>query len=182
MKFSFLLKQTGRKPMSKKFLSSLACLGFVSFSIVACSSIKKNLVSSYLSQFKDQKMEEVKYLSPPAPYQKKNHSILDALWWNPETRSSISYFSSCSKISKALEEFQKDSFPQTSNYKTLKTIRLKKSLYSLLEISHLDQKTYSGIHTIKKGNCYFNINLVSNSRASFKKENPTFKTFIKSFK
>ena len=48
-------------------------------------------------------------------------------------------------------------------------------------MSDTNKKTYSGIYTIKKGKCYFNINFVAGSQASFEAEEPVFKSFIRNF-
>ena len=146
-------------------------------SFIACSSIKKKAVQFYLSGLRDQKAEKAIFLSPPSPYKKQSHPVLDALWWNPQAASSISYFSSCSKVQKSLEEFQKNAIPQ--RLKLIQKTTSQKNVYSVL----LDpqKKTYSGVWTTKKGDCLFNINLVSPSRASFKKEELVFKALIKGF-
>ena len=166
--------------MIKIFWLSLVFAGGALFA-TSCSSIKKRAFSVYLRSFQDKKANKIRFLPPPSPYERQSHPALDALWWNPQSGSSISYFSSCSKVQKTLEEFQKTAFPQSSQYKLLKKLQSKKSLYSVLEMPHAHQKTYSGIYTIKKGQCYFNINLVADSYPSFEKEEPVFKTFIKSF-
>ena len=154
--------------------------GLALFSI-SCSSVKKRAFDFYLRGFQDQKAEGVEFFPPPLPYKKQAHPTLDALWWNPQSGSSISYFSNCSKVQKTLEKFQNDSFPQNSQYKILKKNRTKNSLYSILEILESPHKTYIGVYTIKKGQCYFNINLVTSSHPSFEKEESLFKTFIKGF-
>lgn len=154
--------------------------GIVLF-VIACSSIKKTALSFYLKGFQDKKAEEVSYISPPYPYEKQKHPVLDALWWNPRSRNSISYFSSCSKTEKTLDDFQMASFPENAVYKFLKRLKSKKSLYSILEISYPHQKTYSGIYTFKKGRCCFNINFVASSQTSFHEEESVFKAFIKNF-
>ena len=159
----------------------MAFAGWTLFS-TGCSSIKKRAFSVYLKSFQDKKANKVKFFPPPSPYEKQSHPVLDALWWNPQSRSSISYFSSCSKVKKTLEVFQKAVFPQNSQYKLLKKLQSKGGLYSVLEMRHAKQKTYSGIYTIKKGQCYFNINMVADSYPSFEKEEPVFKTFIKGFR
>lgn len=158
----------------------LTFIGLALFS-TGCSSLKKRALGLYLKNFKDKKAETAQFSPPPPPYKEQKHPVLDALWWNPQSASSISYFSSCSKLQKTLQEFQKDSFPQNGQYKLLKNTRLKKGLYSILEIINSDQKTYSGIYTIKKGQCLFNINLVTGSYAVFSKEEPVFKAFVRSF-
>ena len=167
--------------MLKNSFVYLALLGFAFFSI-GCSSIKKRALNLYLGGFQDKKAERMHYLPPLPPYQEQNHPVLDALWWNPQSKSSISYFSSCSKVQQTLKEFQTDSFPQNSQYKILKSFESKESLYSILEIFNSSQHTYSGIYTLKARGCYFNINLVASSYSSFEKEEPVFQTFIKGFK
>ena len=163
------------------------CLFFLSFTSIAffsisCSSIKKKASNFYLSGFQDKKADKVKYLPPPYPYKKQGHPVLDALWWNPKSKSSISYFSSCSTAHKTLEDFQRSSFPEDGEYKLLENFKTKRNLYSVLEIFGTNQKTYSGIYTLKKGKCYFNINLVAGSKTDFEAEEPVFKTFIKGFR
>ena len=165
--------------MLKPIFFRLAVLLLAS-SFISCSSIKKKALASYLKAFKDKKAEGVFYVEPQSPYQKQTQAALDTFWWNPKTKSSISYFSSCSQIQRTLKKFQEEALPL--NAIILTSSKTKDGLYTTLEIPHFDQKTYSGVHTLKKGNCYFNINLVSSSLAFFKKEEPIFKSFIKSFK
>ena len=165
--------------MSKPFIFRLAVFLLLAF-LTNCSSVKKKALGIHLENLKDKKAEKVHYLEPVAPYQKQEHPVLDAFWWNSEKNSSISYFSNCSKIQKTLKQFQKESFP--SNAIILESSKTKNSLYTLLEIPHLNKKTYSGVHTLKKRNCYFNINLVTSSPTSFKTEELIFKIFIKNFK
>lgn len=148
---------------------------------LSCSSIKKKAFNLYLKAVQDEKAEGVRTLAPAYPYEKQHHPVLDALWWNPTSRNSISYFSSCSKTQRSLKDFQRNSFPENVPYKLLKTLKSKEALYSILEISHPHQKTYSGIYTLKKGDCYFNINFVAPSQTSFDAEESLFKTFIKNF-
>lgn len=149
---------------------------------LGCSSLKKRVVGAYLKGFQDTKARAVMVSPPPSPYERQDHLVLDTLWWNPKAGSSISYFSSCSKIQKSLKEFQKNSFPQNSKYKILKIVTSEAGLYSILELSSSNrEKAYTGIHTMKKGSCWFNINLVTSSKASFKAEEPIFKQFIKEF-
>ena len=163
--------------------NTLFCLVFLSgaFFLTACSSIKKKALNIYLSGFQDKKAEK-KVPAPPPPYKKKEHPALDALWWNPQNKSSISYFSACSKAQKTLREFQNEAFPAEGKYNILKEHISGKSLYSLLEINEVaDQKSQAGIYTFREGSCYFNIQLVADSAPSFNKEEPVFKAFIKGF-
>ncbi len=167
--------------MTKSFWLSLAIVGLTGF-LPACSSIKKKALSFYLGRFQDQKAEEIHFIPPSAPYKKQSHPVLDGFYWNALTKSSISYFSNCSKVQKTLEEFQKDSFPQTTPYKLLKQLKDKNGLYSILQISNSSQAVYSGVWTIRQKKCLFNINLVAGSLISFEKEEPVFKKFVKSFR
>ena len=133
-----------------------------------------------MAQFKDKKAEQVYFENLPVDYKKQQHPVLDSLWWNESLQSSISYFSTCSKVSRSLESFQASSYP--SKYKRISVSKTDNSLYSLLEISQSDsEKIYMSIYTIKKKDCYFNINLVAGSIDSFNKQEPLFKKFIKSF-
>ena len=162
------------------------CLFSLSFAIIfaaACSSLKKSAVNFYLMRFQDKKAENVKYLPPPRPYEKQSHPVLDALWWNPQSKSFISYFSSCSKVPGTLKDFQMSSFPEKGEYKLLESVSTQKGLYSVLEMLGVkNKKTYTGIYTLKQGKCYFNINLVTSSQTAFKAEEMTFKAFVKGFR
>ena len=150
------------------------------FFLTACSSIKKKALNIYLSGFQDKKAEK-KVPAPPLPYKKQKHPALDALWWNPQSKSSISYFSACTKAQKTLREFQNEAVPAEGKYDILKESVSEKNLYLLLEMNGSDQKSRAGIYTFREGNCYFNIQLVADSASSFNKEEPVFKAFIKSF-
>ena len=145
-----------------------------------CSSLKKQAVSNYLGQFQDKKASGVYFEKLPQGYQRQAHSALDELWWNESLNSSISYFSSCSKWPKNLEDFQTSTYPL--KYKRIQFSKKADRLYSVLEVSQSqNNKTYMAIYTLQKKNCYFNINLVVHSLSSFKSEEPLFKKFIKSF-
>ena len=163
--------------MKKIFCLSLV---FWAFSLVSCSSIKKKAVGFYIDQLKDKKAETVYFEKLPLSYKKEEHPVLDALWRN-EDLSSISYFSSCSKVPKKLENFQSSTYP--SGYKQISSSKQENSLYSVLELSQSQSspKTFMAIYTTRIKDCYFNINLVAGSLSSFKKEEPLFKKFIKSF-
>ena len=163
--------------------NSWLSLAFVAIALfcAGCDSVKKRAVYFYLGKLQDQKARDIKIIPPPPPYKRQSHPLLDALWWNPQSKSSVSYFSNCSKIQKSLEEFQKSAFPPS--YKLLRKLKFKKGLYSVLEISPAvsNQKSYSGIWTIKQGSCYFNVNLVAYSEASWAKEESVLKNFIQGF-
>jgi len=148
---------------------------------MGCSSIKKQALGQYFKTLKDKKLELISF-SPPAPYKKQRHSVLDGLWWNSQSKSSISYFSSCSQVRRTLWEFQKSSFPENKQYKILTKKHFKNGLYSVLEMSYSpEKKTYTGVYTTRKDLCWLNINLVASSYSSFKKEEEVFKKFIRGF-
>lgn len=167
--------------MVKDSWLSLAFTGLV-FLLIGCSSLKKKALDIYLKNIQDERAEGLVFEPPPQPYVKQNHAVLDALWWNSQSGSSISYFSSCSRLKRTLKKFQADSFPRDSKYRIIEQSQSLGSLYSVLEIFENSKKIYSGIYTIQKGKCLFNINLVSSSFSSFKKEKIVFRKFIKSFK
>ena len=153
---------------------------FWAFTVSGCSYLKKKALDTYLSQFQDKKAEQVQFEELPPDYSQQAHPTLDALWWNDSLKTSISYFSSCSKALKNLEGFQTSSYPL--RYKRIHFFRTDNSLYSVLEVPQArNQKTYMAIYTIQKKHCYFNINLVAGSLFSFEKAEPLFKKFIKSF-
>ena len=106
---------------------------------------------------------------------------MDALWWNKDLKTSISYFSSCSKAPKKLENFQTSTYP--SGYKRIRFSKKPNSLYSVLEVSQSQSsaKSVMAVYTTRIKNCYFNINLVAGSLSSFEKEEVLFKKIIKSF-
>lgn len=156
-------------------LPFIICL--FSLSLISCASIKKQAVNLYLNKLKDTKAKQVSYPRLPYRYVKQNHVVLDAFWWNKKNKSSISYFSSCPKVSQNLKAFQSQSFPK--NAIIIKHVKTDKHLYAFLK---LKQSIHIGIYTLQIKNCYFNINLVSPSLKSFKKEQDVFKSFVKEFK
>ena len=174
---SFLLNETGRSQMKKIFW---LCLVFWTFTITGCSYFKKKALNVYLGRFQDKKAERVYFKSLPSLYKKQEHSYLDALWWNDRTGTSISYFSSCSKVPKDLESFQTSTYPLKR--KRVQFSKTDNGIYSVLEVlSSPKDKVYMAIYTTQKEKCYFNINLVANSLSSFEQEEPVFKKFIESF-
>ena len=149
------------------------------FTVLSCSYLKKKTLKAYLSRFQDKKAERVYLKQLPSSYQKQAHPHLDALWWNEDLKSSISYFSSCSKRPKNLQEFQISTYPP--QYKRIQFSKKSGALYSVLEVPQLNnKKTYMAVYTVQKKNCYFNLNLVAGSLSFFKSEEPLFKEFIKS--
>ena len=150
------------------------------FTVSGCSYLKKRALNVYLNKYKDKQAEQVHFEQLPTAYHQQAHPTLDALWWNDGLKTSISYFSSCSKLPKNLESFQTSTYPPT--YMRIQFSKMADSLYSVLEVSQSqNNKTYMAIYTTQKKNCYFNINLVAGSLSAFKKEEPLFKKFIESF-
>ena len=163
--------------MKKIFWLSLV---FWTFAITGCSYFKKKALNVYLGRFQDKKAERVYFESLPSLYKKQEHPHLDALWWNDSLDTSISYFSSCSKVPKDLESFQTSTYPPKR--KRVQFSKTDSHVYSVLEVSSSQKdKVYMAIYTTQKKKCYFNINLVAHSLSSFKQEEPVFKKFIKSF-
>ena len=154
-----------------KILSLLLSL----FVVTSCATIKKMVFKSRLEAVKEKPAEDVSF-KPPQNYELKEHEELDALFWNEDQKSSISYFSNCSKVEKSLEEFQKSSFPENAKIRNQK--KEKNQIYTILE--NKDQ-TYIAISSFKKKDCLFNLNLVTPDRETLIKEEATFKAFIKSF-
>ena len=106
---------------------------------------------------------------------------MDALWWNKESKNSISYFSSCSKYQKNLEEIQKETLSELPGYRLLQTKKEKDVLYSVVEVLGEDYKTINAMHIFRKGNCFYILNFVASSKESFQKEEPLFKKFTHQF-
>ncbi|MBC6415140.1 MAG: hypothetical protein GDA46_01955 [Bdellovibrionales bacterium] len=124
---------------------------------------------------------QVKVKAPPS-YKKGLHKTLDAIWINTQKNSSISYFSSCSDISKDLENFQISSYPQKLNFKVIQKDKTPEFLYSVLELTPLDNpKVYISVYTLRKANCLFNFNLKAPSKQVFDEEEPLFKKMIQDF-
>ena len=132
------------------------------------------------------KAVKLNFKEPPPPYIKKDHEILDAVWFHKEKASSISYFSSCSQIPRNLKAFQISSYPSDLNYKVVKRVQKKNSLYSVLEIEKkkpsTESETYIAVYTTKEKDCFFNLNLVAPSQRIFEEEMVLFKNFIQNFK
>ena len=164
-------------------MKKIFCLSLVvgAFFLISCSSVKKQAVSLYLDRLKDKKAENVRFEPLPLTYKRKDHAVLDALWWNEDLKTSISYFSSCSKALKNLENFQTSAYP--SGYKRIRVSKKPNSLYSVLEVSQSQSsaKAVMAVYTTRIRDCYFNINLVAGSLSSFEKEEALFKKIIKNF-
>ena len=153
----------------------LKALAFFCVFSTACSSLKKHAVGVYLSSTKDKKAERIFFKAPPSIYEKKNHKTLDALWTHSKLKSSISYFSSCSKLNQSLKAFQSSAYP--SNYQLIESSKKQGGLYSILKMSD----SYIAIYTKKREDCYVNLNFVAPSKNSFDSELQTFHAFIQRF-
>ena len=95
--------------MIKNSWLSLALVALALF-CASCGSIRKRALHLYLKRFQDQKAKSVKLSPPASPYEKQSHPVLDALWWNPLSKSSISYFSRLFRGAKKLRRFSKRGF------------------------------------------------------------------------
>ena len=170
--------------------STIFLLIALSFILSSCTGLKKKALAFYVNKNKDGvvRSDQLIWKDVPKPYVKKQHDVLDGFWLNEEKGSSISYFSSCSDIPRSLKAFQISSYPSDLKYKILKRIKDKDFLYSLLGVqvdSHRQQKTfqtYIAIHSLRKKNCFFNLNLVAPSLKVFQEEEETFQQFIQHFK
>ena len=153
----------------------------VFFLATSCSSLKRSAVSAWMDGFRDRRAENVRFSPPAPPYERRDHPDLDALWWNPTARSSLSYFSNCSQTPQTWEAFQKASFPVGAAVRRIESRRRSKGLYSLVEISLSGQKTKSAVFTTSKADCLFNLNLVA-PPDHFEKQRLVFESFIQGFK
>ena len=168
--------------MNQVILRYCILLGCIIFTSTHCSSLKKSAFQIILKRSKDQQASQVKFWPPPPPYQQQKHPQLDVLWWNQKTSSSLSYFSNCSKQITTLKDIERGTLSEIESYKLIKTRITKNYIYSVIKIHHPDgEQTMSGMHTLKKGNCFYILNLISNSEKSFKKELPIFQKFIAGF-
>ena len=139
-------------------------------------------VKSFLERARDKTAKGVQYEEPPPPYKRQKHPQLDALWWNGEAGSSISYLSNCSAHVQSLEEIQKTVLSEIKNNRLARSEKKKNSLYSVFEIREADKQTMTAIFILKKGICSYILNLVAPSESVFKKQEPLFSRFINHFK
>ncbi|MGI9549479.1 MAG: hypothetical protein ACR2M7_05875 [Bdellovibrionales bacterium] len=166
----------------KKIILNFCILLGCCFFLPHCKSLKRSGVRIFLKKAKDKKDNSVEFWSPPSPYQRQKHDILDVLWWNPKTKSSLSYFSNCSKHQLSLKQIEAETLSDIYKYERIKTQKTKNSILSEIKIYHLDGHiTFSGIKTLKKRNCFYIINFITQSKKSFKKEFPVFKKFMERF-
>ena len=168
--------------MEKVSLFCRCAFSFTAFFLTtACSSLKRSAVDAWMDGFRDRRAKNVRFSPPPSPYERRDHPDLDALWWDPATRSSLSYFSNCSQTPQTWETFQKASFPAPATVRLIESRHSSKGLYSLVEISLSGQKTKSAVFTTGKADCLFNLNLVA-PPAHFEKQRLVFESFIQNFK
>lgn len=151
------------------------------FFTASCLTTKKLMIKRLIRKAKDKTSLNVRYTPPPSPYVKKDKASLDAFWINTKNKSSISYFSNCSKETPylSLKNIEEDSLRDVE-YKIIEQKISSKHRYSV--ISTLEYKTINGIYTLKSSDCFFTINLISPSLAIFKKEESVFKRFTEGFK
>lgn len=169
--------------MSKKhFVIFLVLFGFGGS--VSCSYLQKQFLKFKLSAGADKKAKKVAYIPPPFPYKEEKTGKLDKLWRNTKDKSSISYFSSCSKNHEYLnfQEIQKTVLSEIPHWNLLKTKSTPHFLQSHFEIAGTNYKTINSIYIFKNKFCFFVLNFTAGSQAIFEKNEPLFMNFIKSFK
>jgi len=180
--------------MLKRDIKTYSAVVFSLLLLSSCSTFKKQMIASYLKKTEDSKAFNLNFKEPPFPYVQQKHQVLDAFWLNKKKGSSLSYFSSCSHIPRSLKAFQSSSYPSDLDYSLLKRVKKPDSIYSVLSLKPakndednqqpkaLSFQTHIAVHTFKKQNCFFNINLVAPSQKLFEEELPLFQNFIKNFK
>ena len=154
------------------------------FFLTSCATARKVILGYKLKQGRDQKSRKAAYQPPPPPFQFQKSENLDALWWNPKTQSSISYFSSCPKTGlPSLKEIERGVLSEVENYQILQTQQTKNTRRTKIQISDSGGgKTLNSIHTLKTSGCFYILNFVSGSRENFKKDEPVFQKFTARFK
>lgn len=170
---------------SMKYPLLMALLMATSLSI-GCHSTSKNIALTKLwlvrQKSKDKQDSLVTYTPPSKPYKLKSHPELDALWWNNKSKSSISYLSNCSSNSQALQEIQEETLSQIKKYKLLDIKKGKRSIYTVVQIHHPDQKkTIAALYIFQKKTCFYILNLITESQQAFNKQRVIFDQFIKTF-
>ena len=161
-----------------KFLWPLIFLSIAS----SCVATKKYAIKTFLSRARDTKASGVKYEPLPSYYIKEKKASLDAFWFYKKNKSSISYFSNCSKENPylTLKNMEKDILSDVAYTRVIHQEKSSNHRYSVIRTKAY--KTINGIYTLKPNSCFFIFNLISPSLSTFKKEEPTFKKFIKGFK
>ena len=153
------------------------------FFLTSCTTAQKIILGYKLKQGRDQKSRKITYQPPPPPFQLQKSEELDALWVNPNTQSSISYFSSCPKIGlPSLREIERDVLSEVENHQILQTQQTKNTRRTKVQISDSGGKTLNSIYTFKTNECFYILNFVSRSRENFKKDEPVFQKFTARFK
>ena len=136
------------KPFLFKQYIFLACIIILT---AHCSSLRKSAFSMILKKTKDKKADQVKFWSPPQPYKRQTHSQLDALWWNQQTNSYLSYFSNCSRNLQSLKDIEQGTLSEIESYRLIKTQIAKNHIYSVIKIYHPGgEQTMSGMYTLVK--------------------------------
>ena len=129
------------------FFPILALLGC----LVSCSYLGKRVFKFKLSRLKDTRADKVFFSPPPFPYKEEMSQKLDKLWKNTEDQSSISYFSSCTKINEnlSLQEIQQNVLSGLPQWKLLNTESSSRFLRSRFQVIGADYKTINSIYIFK---------------------------------
>ena len=152
--------------------------------LTSCSYLQKQFLQVRLSRTKDSKAQRVTYNPPPFPYKPEKSQKLDKLWRSVKDHSSISYFSSCTKIKQdlSLEEIQQNILSEVPQWKLLNTNSSSHFLHSRFQVIGENYETINSIYIFKNHSCFFVLNFVAGSPAVFKQNEPLFRNFIKGFK
>ena len=151
---------------------------------VGCGTLKKKIAQYKIQSISDKADDRVSYLPPSSSFQKQASENLDALWFNPKTKSSISYFSNCSKVSpkQSAQEIEKDILSALEGMSILKTKLKNKGRYTSFQIKAGKNQTHKGSIFIRKNkSCFYVLNFMTNSASIFEKETRIFNQFIKTF-
>ena len=164
------------------FSRFLYLLVFVCLFSTSCMTMKKLAIKKTLERARDSTASQVKYTPPPTSYVKKKRANLDAFWFNKKNKSSISYFSNCSKENSylTLKDVEQDVLSHVSYSKIVKTAASSRYRYSVIRTKKYN--TINGVYTLKPNACFFIFNLISPSLPVFEQEEKTFKKFIEGFK
>jgi hypothetical protein len=163
-----------RKLTTGKFLKRAAFLFF----LPACVSVS-------IGPGKPQAAKNVKYKTPPSPYESFESDDVDAGWKNSKKGTSISYKSSCGDaLDLPLEGIQQSMLSGIDKVKILRSQRVPYNEREALDcvakgkVDGVDTKLE--IMILKKNRCTYMISYVAVLK-SFDSDAPVFQDFLKSF-
>ena len=159
--------------------------------LVLCSFIIffSSCISFNFDSLKDKRAKGIVFQPPPEPYKRVEKEEMDMVWENPENKSTLSFFSNCSRVTRfvPLKQFQKELLDGLKTFQVRSQVETEhqdqKAVYLLLsESGSRSQIMNMEIFLFKKEKCFY---VLSFLKPLLKEHNidqvSVFENFIKGF-